>query len=346
MDSKSKYTFDELIASDSFHNFVFGTSQQDIELWESYLKKSDTDPLPVTEARDFLMEFNFADKSYDHLRAANKSKIDDLISGKDANEKEEVKVKKIRKFPVVKIAATLLLLLSVSFTTYYVLNNDITLPGTQGISNSGYVEKETSKSQRSTVLLSDGTEVKMNAESKLRFKPNFDENKREVFLEGEAWFKVEKDPSRPFIVHVGNLTAEVLGTSFNIRSYDEDNNIKIALVEGSLRVGDKESHSVLMKPTDLVVYDKEKQDVQTTTYNNDEDLSWIDNTLYFNKSDINEIIVKLERWYGVEIDLQTELQDKAFSGKFKHQSLEKVLSGIGFSLHFEYEIKGNTVIIK
>ncbi|MFT6359951.1 MAG: transmembrane sensor [Cyclobacteriaceae bacterium] len=121
-------------------------------------------------------------------------------------------------------------------STFFVYNNYKT---TNSITDDGmitYIEKVNPTGQKSTTTLSDGTVVKLNSDSKLKFPKNFSDDIREVYFEGEAFFDVAKDASRPFIIKTNDLQVKVLGTSFNVKSFEEDNLVQIGVVTGRVSV--------------------------------------------------------------------------------------------------------------
>lgn len=150
------------------------------------------------------------------------------------------------------------------------------------------------------VVLADGTEVWLNAESKLSYPSQFMDNERVVFLEGEAYFKVSRDEKRPFVVNTGELRTHVLGTQFNVKSY-ADNPQHITLVEGSVRVNHLSTNEgVELKPGQDVCLNPEGNFVLTEvdTY---ELTQWKEGYFYFNNVALGDIVKDIGRWYNVDI---------------------------------------------
>src|SRR5690606_11338540 len=124
-----------------------------------------------------------------------------------------------------------------------------------------YREVQTPRGDRSLTVLDDGTQVWLNANSTLRFATDFVAgNTREVFLDGEAFFDVVEDKSKPFIVHASGVSVEVLGTAFNVLSYDDDGVVETTLVRGKIDIvpngGDSNSHLTLL-PNQRAVFNRE-----------------------------------------------------------------------------------------
>lgn len=207
-----------------------------------------------------------------------------------------------------------------------------------------WVDKETRSGQKNQIKLGDGTVVKLNAGSSLRFPENFDSNKREVYLEGEAFFEVVKDVNRPFSVITNDIVTTALGTSFNVKSKEETGNVRVALVTGKVKVEDTKGSSVILTPSEMVMYKNGKITKSSFDYN--EEVAWRDGKLYFNRKQLKDVFEVLENWYGVEIEFPTTVKGY-YTGEFEHNpSLEKVLDGIAFATGLEYEVNNNSVNIK
>jgi len=201
------------------------------------------------------------------------------------------------------------------------------------------VQKSTEKGQKLTIHLEDGSKVMLNAQSNLNYPVQFSDSLRELWLQGEAYFDVVKDPQRPFIIHTGEITTHVLGTSFNVNAYAERNSYQIALISGKVMVSKPATgENVLIEPGQRAAYEKEKS-VFTTDLFSEIEIAWKDGLIYFENADFSKIKSTLERWYGVEIITEGEIDKKwEFSGKFKNESLRNILEALKFSHDFEYKL--------
>lgn len=211
------------------------------------------------------------------------------------------------------------------------------------------IEKSNPKGQKSSFVLSDGTLVKLNAESKLAFSENFDNQKREVFLEGEAFFDVKKDPSRPFVVHTGQLSTTALGTSFNIEAYKGESPIRVALVTGKVKVAhaDNDINDLILNPNDMAAFNVAQKMLSKESFDPELILAWKNQTLYFKDADLGNMTKTLERWYGVNIEVGGKKPiETSFTGKFKDKSLEYVLDVLSRNQqNFAYSISGKKIKI-
>ncbi len=188
----------------------------------------------------------------------------------------------------------------------------------------------------STLTLSDGTRVWLNAGSRMIYPSRFVDNKREVFLVGEAFFQVTKNEKKPFVVRTPDIEVNVLGTQFNISAYSDDNIIQTVLAEGKIELKRATAgffeQSITVVPGQLATLNKTTQ--ETHLYNVDVDyyIGWKQGYLSFQNSDLSRIIKKLERYYNIHfkyndpMDGTIKLSGKLDISKDRDQSLELISS--------------------
>ena len=200
--------------------------------------------------------------------------------------------------------------------------------------------------ERVSIILSDGTKVWLNSESAIRYPVRFGIGKRVVTVKGNVYFEVTKDVSRPFFVVMKDMETEVLGTSFEVNTYGDHGEIYMALVEGCVRVRSG-NHVVVAKPNEQVALDLESRKISTKEVDAARLVAWKDGVLMIKNEPFVDVIRRLERWFGVEIENQC-LQSSAllFSGVFERSGLEVVLQTICANLNINYVIDGNRVILK
>ncbi|SDF18101.1 FecR family protein [Pricia antarctica] len=198
--------------------------------------------------------------------------------------------------------------------------------------------------------LSDGTLVWLNAGSKLRFPQGFvdaDKN-RMVYLEGEAFFDVAKNSDRPFIVNTQEVDVKVLGTKFNISSYETDDHIATTLVEGSVGVYETRipENGIRLIPSFQANYDKFGNSFTKAKVDTDIYTAWLQDRLVIDNLNFPEILVRLERKYSVKFVNKAEsLNDEIYKGEFMDEDIESVLKTIALSTPFSYEINQNVITI-
>ena len=182
----------------------------------------------------------------------------------------------------------------------------------------------------SKIILSDSSEVWLNAGSTLIFPSNFTSKTREVVLFGEAYFSVKSDKEKPFIVQTSALEIMALGTEFNISAYAEDNVIQTVLKKGSVsirRIDDfKEENKIILISNQLASFDKNTKQSIITTVDTDFYTLWTDGLLSFENRDLNRIIKSLERYYNINIQFENPLTGQVkISGKLDlNQNKEEV----------------------
>lgn len=154
-------------------------------------------------------------------------------------------------------------------------------------------------------MLSDGTEIWMNASSSLRYPVKFGTDSRTIYASGEIYLEVAKDSSRPFCVILNNLTVQVLGTSFNIHAYPEENETKITLTEGkiSAKIGNQ-NH--LLMPGKQLSLDECSGEIKIQEVNTDDVLAWRRGFYVFKQCGLKKVISTLQRWYNVDINIANE----------------------------------------
>jgi transmembrane sensor len=205
--------------------------------------------------------------------------------------------------------------------------------------------------KRFRLLLSDGTTVHLNSGTTLRFPVRFldESQKREVFLEGEAYFEVARNEGQPFIVDTGDMKIRVLGTKFNVSTYPDDRATDVVLVEGRVQLDAKDDasrESHILEPGFKASFDRLQnkivtREVPTTTYT-----SWIKGELVFRNMTFEDILKKLERRYNVTIENRnTKLAGERFNANFGDEPIENVLRGLKTAYEIEFEIDDNHVII-
>ena len=225
-----------------------------------------------------------------------------------------------------------------------------------------YAKFNTPANQRKSITLPDGTKVRLNAGSELIYSNRFNKSIREVFLSGEAFFDVTRNEQKPFIIHSNQITTTVLGTSFNIRSY-ENQPEQVTVATGKVKV--ELSAPTNKTPADLsvealaktdefaVVLTKEGQATYNPTTRKftqkevdiDIHLAWKEPQLIFSEILFSKAVAMLENRYGVNITLKNEkLGNCIIIGEHHNESLENVLKALQFTLEFDYQFKTGKAI--
>ncbi|AXY72812.1 DUF4974 domain-containing protein [Paraflavitalea soli] len=195
------------------------------------------------------------------------------------------------------------------------------------------------------LLLPDGSKVWLNASSSLRFPYAFYGNTREVYLEGEGYFEVAKNAARPFIVHAGKTDVKVLGTSFNINTYETNKTIT-SLVEGSV-LTTAGSDSLKLMPGRQAIYSNTA--FSTSPFEATNVLSWMQGISYFNNTKLSDISAIIARWYDVKVVIEDQATlNQTFSGAInKHKPIQVFLTNIAISSGIQSRIdEKGTIYLK
>lgn len=200
-----------------------------------------------------------------------------------------------------------------------------------------------------TLVLSDGTQVELNSGTHIRYPVKFSkEGAREISMSGEAYFKVSKDQKRPFIVKSGGMAIEVLGTEFNVSAYEEEHTISTVLVEGSVslsQVSDSKN-KLLLKPGHKGSWNRSEHTLSLDRVDDTQlYTSWLQGEIVFRDTPFSELLIKLERFYNVEIvNHNKELEGVAFDARYnrKVESIEEVMTALQIIVPFEYTVKTKT----
>jgi transmembrane sensor len=229
----------------------------------------------------------------------------------------------------------------------------------------------TKPGSKSKIQLPDGTQVWLNADSRITYNENFGIADREVQLTGEAYFDVTKDKLHPFIIHTSAIDIRILGTSLNVRSYLNEAHTETVLIHGSIEVTlrNNPNRTIILKPNDKLVVQNDntvpgkgrgnkecreegplmvlgkphfqKEDSLAT------DVLWVKNKLAFDRETLENVALKIERWYDVKVIIEdADLKKSEYSGVFEDESLKQVMEALRLSGNFHYTLTKKEIIIK
>jgi transmembrane sensor len=246
------------------------------------------------------------------------------------------------------------------------------------MSNQSAFEIIVPRGAKAHFIMSDGTKVTLNAGSKLRYYSNYGVKDRMLQLEGEGYFKVAKDKSRPFIVTTSHVNVKALGTEFNVKAYPSDKTIETTLVEGSVRIENRFANSgtedIILKPNQKLTFYKDeaayRQRASLSDINKDKFsqsvknqklsaihrlvaenvnvqpvISWKENRWIIEKQALSQLAIDLERKFDIDIQFDSErLKKFRFTGTLMDESLEQVLNVMTCTAPINYKIKGKNVV--
>lgn len=200
------------------------------------------------------------------------------------------------------------------------------------------VEISVAFGEKEHLLLPDSTEVWLNAGSLLRYPRRFADARRQVYLDGEAYFSVRKDAARPFRVETSRLSVKVLGTKFNVKAYPDEERIITTLSSGKVEVSTPSQPAQILKPNEQLTYDKRTSRISIAEVPAVDAEAWITGKLIFTEASLAEIQQTLERRYNVVMENATTV---SASGRYtvrflKNENLDEVLSVLGDIIGFDY----------
>jgi transmembrane sensor len=313
-------------------------------------------------------------KDYDFLTGINyQVKVQDLQNSKslifnEINQRINFNRGKIRYLWIACAAAVSVV---IAFFGGYSLNNNLSVE--KKIETAmAYNEMNVPEGAKSQLSLSDGTKVWLNGGSKLKYPASFSAKTRDVFLDGEAFFDVSENKSKPFLVHASSIQITVLGTAFNVKSYAQDRIIETTLVRGSIEIRELKDNvltqPLLLSPNQKAIFVKSKGElskssddigqklkqspnkypgIEVSKVNTVPVTAWKEKNLVFDNITLEEIAVSLERWYGIKIHIMNNsLKKYKYKGRFSHnETVYQVLEVIKVTTPIFYELKNYEINI-
>lgn len=273
------------------------------------------------ENSDQKLDKETEQRMYEHIR-----------SGKAQGKRSLFKTVPFRK--AMQWAAMIMLPLLSALLVYFLTSNPL---------SGDNVTFHAPKGEKANITLADGSLVWINSGSSLTYDNAFNQKERKVFLEGEAYFEVAKDPKRPFIVHTRDVDIEALGTAFNVRAYLDEKHVSTVLLKGKIKVGAQRQQRILTENQRAVI-DKSDHTFSTDKVFAADFIQWKDGNLYFENSSFDEIAHTLSRVFNVEIRFVSEkLRFMRFSGTLGNSSIRNALDILSLTSSMRYEMNGTTI---
>ncbi|GAB7088096.1 FecR family protein [Marinifilum fragile] len=329
------------MTKEELQNYFYNqcTSQQahEVQQWLSTIEAESQDEALL---REILNEIN-VDKD-DRLVNQAFEKFKKSIHLDDKNKVEKTPI--VRRIGEWYRIAAAVLLIPILLTSLY-FYKETTNP-------KEWVEEYVPYGQSKMVCLPDSSKLWLNAGTKLIYPKKFNNSLRQVYVAGEAYAQVTKDKSRPFVLSAGEVTVEVLGTKFNVKSYSEDSYIAVSLMEGSVKMNafyKGESKTKLLKPGEIVRYSKSTGELQKSDFVIATRKQWFNSKgFYFMDESLSEIVVALERYFDVRINIENELlkKERFYSMFVNNESLDEILSALNASGKMIIERKNNMIYIR
>jgi transmembrane sensor len=200
--------------------------------------------------------------------------------------------------------------------------------------------------QQETINLSDGTRLTLDAGSTFQYPEKFSNSKREVYLHGEGFFRVAHDPDRPFIIHANGAFITVLGTEFNVRAWDQNKKVVVAVVKGTVALrGEISGGEVLIQDKQYSILNDSQHPSLPHEWDGISHISWMQREFYFQSSPLREVLDQLQRWYDVTFELPDEqAATNQVTVLVRDMPIEEILNLLALINNFEYEQRSNKII--
>ncbi len=243
-----------------------------------------------------------------------------------------------------RIAAIVIFILSTSVSTYYIY--------TEFNSKNNMLSFETvvPHGSQSKIVLPDGTIAWLNSGSILKYNNNYGKRDRTVYLTGEGYFEVEKNPGKPFFVFANDIKVKVLGTIFNVRSYNDETSVEVNLIEGKVDISLSEvenPRTLSLLPDQKMVYNKQNKSIRAYKADASRAATWTTGKLCFVDASLEDISKDLERRYDIQIIIKTQkIKEELFSGSLDLiQPIEKILEYMDVDNKYSRIYSGRTIYI-
>jgi ferric-dicitrate binding protein FerR (iron transport regulator) len=238
-----------------------------------------------------------------------------------------------------KVAAAIILALIIGSAAYYVGQRQL---GHQHIA--GVMVDDAGLSQ---IELSDGTLVTLNRDTKINYPDQFANDVREVSIKGEAFFEVTPNPSKPFIIHAGEATVKVLGTSFSVNAYPENDRVEVIVATGKVEVSKLENpYRITLDPGEKGTFMTSSKELIKSLNYDPNFLAWKTRTFIFNETSLTEVIKQLNKVYRVQIELPDhKLDNMLLNAHFEKETLDFILEVISTTHGLNVQKKGGHYVL-
>lgn len=290
-----------------------GQKKENQQIYDSYQATwNEMDRVKGKSSREIDMEWKRLENAIDFGAAIQKTKERSLLGN------------------MYRYAAVLLFMIVAAFVLYFYLNNN---PQQQLIA----------ELQIQEVKLSEGSKVTVNSNSKLTYPKKFEKDKRVVVLSGEAFFEVAKDPNRPFIINVGEIRVEVLGTSFNVKALENHDNIEVTVSSGKVAVYRPENpdERVVLIEGQKAIFYKSTTKIEASINDNINFNAWKTKQIIFEDTPMPDVVRIINEIYKSDLKLLGgQLDECPVTTTFDNQSLESILNVLESTLDLKIERKG------
>ena len=335
------FDIEDFIADEFFVSWIRQDSKEANLFWQSWLAEHPDKIEKVQKAREIIL--NAQPKRIEPSQKDYTEVLEGILSPNKRLFYEDTTKK---GHGIFKYAASISILLALLGGLFY-FNHIEKVENTAAIEEVVMNAKKVPFGQKSTIILSDGSKVKLNAGATLTYPEKFGHSKsREVYLSGEAFFEIARDTARPFLIKSKEVTTKVLGTSFNLK--EKAGSVSVTVLTGKVKVFTESdtaaNDAVFLKPGQQADYNPQSNKIEVSHADLEAVTAWKEDIIYFEQANFKEVASRLEKWYGVKVELKRNVDGK-FSGRFKNKALKDVLTGLSYTSDFEFDIENETVFI-
>lgn len=362
MQDYARYDIKDFLADEAFCRWVLHQKPADNAFWENWLRKNPDRASFVKNAKELISEIHHAqdylsEEELQHelqrLSYARKSATEDLEYAKPANHW-------LGRFSLALGALTCLVVLFYFYTSSLdeTGKSQISQEALKDKKNEQWIEVLNDQASFKSVSLPDGSSIRLSPESRISYPATFVKNEREVMLNGEAFFEVTKDPESPFKVYTSDLVTTVLGTSFTVKAFDRDKDVRVVVKTGRVTVAannpqsktqEPEKNQLVLLPNQQVVYHREDQKMKRSLIENPEQVGPAEITsqnLVFENAPVAKVFESLQKRYEVQIIYDADLIDGCqLTAELGQEPLFEKLGMICKAIKARYELIDGQIVI-
>jgi len=354
------YGVEDFITDESYLRFYFRENEADIQFWTEWIKLHPEKLDIIISANNYIDAFSvrISEPEFQKEQQRFAQALNELLPGNhvslNATEEPDEALMEYNRYRSGKRRKRIRAVLALAFVTVGAIAY-IALQKNNAVTSSAepvtVIEKYVPRGERAKITLPDGSEVELNADSKLTYPSKFTNQTREVQFSGEAFFRVQHDAQHPFHITTTNMAVTVLGTSFNMRCYPDKKQATVALVTGKVRMNtisrnkQESVKTIELAPTEMGVLDKTDQSLGKTTFDLNEETGWRQGVLVFRNANFSEIADRFDKVYNVRLINQSHKREFQFNGSFTNNSPEEIVKIICLSKQLSYTINGNVITI-
>ncbi len=343
MPDYKNFTAEDYLADESFVNYLLQQNEAEVELWNSRKASGLLQEQEYQRAINLFTALREQHKTIHINKEEELDKLRHMIAGqRDAGHTASKLIPVSRRSPAFlryawPAAAAVLILVAAAWYLFQPASR-------QRTPAKDFIAFAVTKQDIRKVTLPDGSAVILNGNSSISITPGFNNKKREVLLSGTAFFQVAKNPDKPFTVISGRVSTTALGTSFYIHQSSNEAPTTVSLLTGKVRVEVEGQSAVHLVPYEKGIYHQEKE-LLKSTFDNDALVNWTKGMVIFRKANWEQVKNVIEEYFDKKLVIDNYKKDISFTGEFKADQLESILSSLEFTYDLKYTIQNQTVNI-